>query len=193
MSSSVSTNSSPTSLNKTAWLQLVMGVICMVAIANYQYGWTFFVPEIQKAFGWERAAIQVAFTLFVIFETWLVPVEGWLVDRFGPRRVVFISGLFCMAGWWLNSIATELSTFYVAQIVSGIGAGGVYGTCIGNALKWFWNRRGFAAGVTAAGFGAGSALTVLPIRNMIAIDGFQQAFLFFGVLQGIVICVFALF
>jgi len=175
-----------------AWPQLIMGVVCMVAIANYQYGWTFFVPELQKNFGWERAAIQIAFTLFVLFETWLVPIEGWLVDQYGPKIVVFVSGLLCAIGWWINSWAADLSTFYVAQILSGIGAGGVYGTCIGNALKWFGSRRGFAAGLTAAGFGAGSALTVIPIQNMIASSGFQHAFLFFGLLQGAVICVLSL-
>ncbi len=182
----------PTSFVRSAWPQLLMGVVCMVAIANYQYGWTFFVPELQKAFGWERAAIQVAFTLFVLFETWLVPVEGWLVDHYGPRAVVFGGGVMCALGWWVNSWAASLPAFYVAQIISGIGAGAVYGTCIGNALKWFGSRRGFAAGVTAAGFGAGSALTVAPIQNMIANAGYQHAFLFFGLVQGAVICVLAL-
>jgi MFS transporter, OFA family, oxalate/formate antiporter len=191
MNQDQSSDKASNSILRSAYPQLIMGVICMVAIANYQYGWTFFVPELQKNFGWERAAIQIAFTLFVLFETWLIPVEGWLVDQYGPRVVVFASGLLCALGWWMNSWATSLSTFYVAQILSGIGAGGVYGTCIGNALKWFGSRRGFAAGLTAAGFGAGSALTVVPIQNMIASAGFQHAFLFFGLLQGAVICILA--
>jgi OFA family oxalate/formate antiporter-like MFS transporter len=123
------------------WTQLAIGVGAMVMIANYQYGWTFFVPDIQKKFGWDRASIQWAFTLFVLFETWLVPVEGWFVDKYGPRLVVLAGGIFCAAGWAINSYATSLSGYYFGMIVAGIGAGAVYGTCVGNALKWFPDRR----------------------------------------------------
>lgn len=179
------------SLFASAWLQLIIGIVCMVMIANLQYGWTFFVPDIQKHFGWDRASIQIAFTLFVLFETWLVPIEGWFVDHYGPQIVVFFGGIACGLGWALNSYATTLGAFYTAQIIAGIGAGAVYGTCIGNSLKWFQKRRGLAAGLTAAGFGAGSALTVIPIQAMIKSEGFQNTFLYFGVGQGIIICLLA--
>ena len=179
------------SLFASAWLQLMIGIVCMVMIANLQHGWTFFVPDIQQKFGWDRASIQIAFTLFVLFETWLVPIEGWFVDRFGPQIVVFLGGLACAFGWSMNSYATTLGQFYTAQIIAGIGAGAVYGTCIGNALKWFPTRRGLAAGFTAAGFGAGSALTVIPIQAMIKSEGFQNTFLYFGLGQGVIICLFA--
>ncbi len=175
------------------WMQLTLGVICMVMIANYQYGWTFFVPDIQKQFGFDRAAIQWAFTLFVIFETWLVPVEGWFVDKYGPRLVVLFGGILCALGWMINAYATTLSGFYLGMVVAGIGAGGVYGTCVGNALKWFPDRRGLAAGITAAGFGAGSALTVAPIQAMIASSGIQATFWWFGIGQGVIIFLLAFF
>lgn len=175
----------------SAWPQLIVGIICMVMIANMQYGWTFFVPEIQSKFGWDRASIQIAFTLFVLFETWLVPIEGWFVDHYGPQAVLFVGGVACTLGWVLNSYATTLGQFYTAQIIAGIGAGAVYGTCIGNSLKWFPKRRGLAAGLTAAGFGAGSALTVIPIQAVIKNDGFQNAFFYFGLGQGVIICLFA--
>ncbi|MEW6639928.1 MAG: oxalate/formate MFS antiporter [Pseudomonadota bacterium] len=174
------------------WMQLTIGVVCMVMIANLQYGWTFFVPDIQKTFGWDRAAIQWAFTLFVLFETWLVPIEGWFVDKYGPRVVVMFGGVLCAIGWVLNAYATTLGAFYIAQIIAGVGAGAVYGTCVGNALKWFPEKRGLAAGITAAGFGAGSALTVAPIQSMISTSGFQAAFFNFGIGQGIIICVLSL-
>jgi OFA family oxalate/formate antiporter-like MFS transporter len=176
------------------WGQLAIGVIIMVMIANYQYGWTFFVPEIQKTFKWDRASIQIAFTLFVLFETWLVPIEGWFVDKYGPRLVVMVSGVLCGVGWWMASRATTLGGldgYYAAMIVCGIGAGGVYGTAVGNALKWFPDKRGLAAGITAAGFGAGSALTVVPIQNMIRDTGFQNTFLYFGIGQGVIIVLLA--
>ena len=122
-SAAMDTNKSPQrpSLFASAWLQLIIGIICMVMIANLQYGWTFFVPDIQKTFGWDRASIQIAFTLFVLFETWLVPIEGWFVDRFGPQIVVFLGGIACAFGWAMNSYATTLGQFYFAQIIAGIG------------------------------------------------------------------------
>jgi MFS transporter, OFA family, oxalate/formate antiporter len=169
------------------WGQLLMGIVCMAMIANLQYGWTLFVNPIADKHGWSRAAIQVAFTIFVLTETWLVPIEGYLVDRFGPRPVVLVGGLLCGLGWVLNSYAGSLTTLYIAAAVGGIGAGAVYGTCVGNALKWFPDRRGLAAGLTAAGFGAGSALTIVPISAFIKSDGYEAAFLYFGIGQGLVV------
>ena len=175
------------------WWQLLVGVICMVQIANLQYGWTLFVNPIQEKFGWDRADIQVAFAVFVLMETWLVPVEGWLVDRFGPKIVVVASGVLVAGAWVINAYATSLTMLYVGAIVAGVGAGAVYGTCVGNALKWFPDRRGLAAGLTAMGFGAGSALTVIPIANTIKSYGYEAAFLWFGLLQGAIIFVLAWF
>jgi len=171
------------------WWQLVIGIICMVMIANYQYGWTLFVVPLDNKYHWGRASIQVAFTIFVLLETWLVPIEGYLVDRFGPRWIVVVGGVLCGISWAINSWADTLGWLYLAAALAGIGAGGVYGTCIGNAVKWFPNRRGLAAGLTAAGFGAGSALTIIPIANMIKTAGYEQTFLVFGLLQGAVVVV----
>jgi OFA family oxalate/formate antiporter-like MFS transporter len=166
------------------WVQLILGVVCMASVANMQYGWTLFVDPIDARFHWGRSAIQIAFTIFVAIETWLIPVEGYLVDRFGPRWVVLSGGLLVAAAWVLNSNAGSLAVLYAAAAIGGIGTGCVYGTCVGNALKWFPGRRGLAAGITASGFGAGAALTIVPISNMIGSSGYQQAFLFFGLLQG---------
>jgi OFA family oxalate/formate antiporter-like MFS transporter len=174
------------------WGQLLMGIVCMAMIANLQYGWTLFVNPIADKFGWTRAAIQVAFTIFVLTETWLVPIEGYLVDKFGPRPVVLVGGILCGLGWVMNSYADTLLMLYVAAAIGGIGAGAVYGTCVGNALKWFPDRRGLAAGLTAAGFGAGSALTIIPISAFIKSDGYQAAFFYFGIGQGVVVFLLSL-
>src|ERR1700704_695996 len=171
------------------WVQLIIGITCMVMIANLQYGWTLFVGPIDAKYHWGRASIQVAFTIFVVLETWLVPVEGYLVDRFGPRWITVIGGALCGIAWSINSIADPLPILYFAAALGGIGAGGVYGTCIGNALRWFPGRRGLAAGLTAAGFGAGSAATIIPIANMIKSAGYEHTFLTFGIIQGIVVVV----
>jgi MFS transporter, OFA family, oxalate/formate antiporter len=175
------------------WLQLVMGIVCMAMIANLQYGWTLFVDPIDAKYHWGRAAIQLAFTLFVVTETWLVPVEAWFVDRYGPRIVIMFGGVMIAIAWILNSFADTLVLLYAAAIVGGIGAGSVYGTCVGNALKWFPDRRGLAAGATAAGFGAGAAITVVPIANMISASGYQHAFLTFGIGQGVIVFILAFF
>jgi OFA family oxalate/formate antiporter-like MFS transporter len=175
------------------WLQLVMGIVCMAMIANLQYGWTLFVDPIDGAHHWGRAAIQFAFTIFVVTETWLVPVEAWFVDKYGPRVVIMFGGIMIALAWVLNSYADSLTMLYTAAVFGGIGAGAVYGTCVGNALKWFPDRRGLAAGATAAGFGAGAALTVVPIANMIAASGYQAAFFDFGIGQGLIVFVLAFF
>jgi MFS transporter, OFA family, oxalate/formate antiporter len=177
------TGSNPSALGNP-WVQLIIGVICMACVANLQYGWTLFVNPIDAKFHWGRSAIQIAFTIFVLIETWLIPVEGYLVDRFGPRWVVLGGGILVGIAWVMNSMADSLSLLYVAAALGGVGTGCVYGTCVGNALKWFPGRRGLAAGITAAGFGAGAAITIGPISTMINSAGYEHAFLVFGLLQG---------
>jgi OFA family oxalate/formate antiporter-like MFS transporter len=180
-------------LSRQRWLQLALGILCMAMIANLQYGWTLFVNPIDAKYHWGRAAIQVAFSIFVLTETWLVPVEGWFVDRYGPKVVVLLGGVLVGVAWMMNAVASSLLVLYIAAAIGGIGAGAVYGTCIGNALRWFSDLRGLAAGLTAAGFGAGSALTVVPIQGMIAVSGYEAAFLHFGLGQGVVVCVISWF
>src|SRR5271168_5105758 len=152
----------------------------MVAVANFQYGWTLFVAPLGKHLNAERAVIQITFTVFVLLETWLVPFEGWLVDKFGPRLLVMIGGVLAGAGWIGSGRAESITALYGAYALAGIGAGIVYGTAIGSALKWFPDHRGLAAGLTAAGFGAGSAFTVAPLANMINRSGYQHTFIVWG-------------
>jgi OFA family oxalate/formate antiporter-like MFS transporter len=175
------------------WVQLVLGIVCMIMIANLQYGWTLFVLPINHAHHWSKPAIQVAFTIFVLCETWLLPIEGYVIDKIGPRLTVAVGGLLIGASWVLDGRAETLSELYGAAALGGIGAGGVYGATVGNALKWFPDKRGLAAGLTAAGFGAGSAITIIPIANMIAAQGYQSTFLTFGFIQGLVVLVVAAF
>ena len=179
--------------NALRWIQLALGIVCMAMIANVQYGWTLFVAPMEAKHHWGLAAIQIAFSVFVVVETWLVPIEGWLVDRFGPRPVIAGGALLAALGWIINAYADGLTELYAAAAISGIGAGCVYGTCVGNALKWFPDKRGLAAGLTAAGFGAGAAVTVIPIANMIQRSGYEHTFLYFGILQGVCIFVLAMF
>ena len=191
MNAATSPIPAPRSVLANPWIQLVIGLICMACVANLQYGWTLFVNPIDAKYHWGRAAIQVAFTLFVLVETWLIPVEGYLVDRFGPRWVVIGGSVLVAAAWLMNSVADSLPLLYFGAAVGGIGTGCVYGTCVGNALKWFPGRRGLAAGFTAAGFGAGAAITIGPIATMIKHSGYEHAFATFGLIQGGIVFVMA--
>ncbi len=184
---SISTSTAPPS-GGFRWVQLIIGVVCMAMIANLQYGWTYFVSPMSKAHGWDVGGIQIAFSIFVALETWLTPVEGWIVDSLGPQRgpklMVAAGGVFVAIGWIINAKAQSLGMLYFGAVVSGIGAGGIYATCVGNAVKWFPDRRGLAVGLTAAGFGAGAAVTVIPIQMMIASIGYADTFFWFALGQG---------
>ncbi len=174
------------------WLQLVYGIVCMVMVANYQYGWTLFVGPIDAKYHWGRAAIQWAFPVFIFFETWLIPVEGYLVDRFGPRVVVLGGGVLCALSWPLCAYADSLPMLYLGAAVAGVGAGCVYGTSVGNAVKWFPARRGLAASLTSAGYGTGAALTVVPISQLIKSSGYETTLVAFGIGQGLIVLLFGL-
>jgi OFA family oxalate/formate antiporter-like MFS transporter len=169
------------------WLQLGSAILAMIAVANLQYGWTLFVVPIHRRHGWPLEAIQVAFSVFLIVETWLVPLEAYLVDRFGPMLLVAAGGLLVGGGWAINALADSLFLLYLGNGLGGLGTGIVYGTSLGSAIKWFPDRRGLAVGLTAAGFGAGSALTVLPVQQTIERSGYEAAFLWFGIGQGLVV------
>jgi MFS transporter, OFA family, oxalate/formate antiporter len=177
--------------NGLRWFQLCVGIVGMIGIANLQYGWTLFVNPLVKQLNVTAAAVQIAFTLFVLFETWPNFLEAYFVDRYGPKVVVIIGGVLVGLAWALDSVANSLPMLYVGGILAGVGAGIVYGTAAGSALKWFPDRRGLAAGLTAAGFGAGAALTVIPIYNQIGADGsgYQSAFLTWGIIQGVVVVI----
>lgn len=176
---------------RSRWGQLVFGIVCMVMVANLQLGWTPFVDPIDQKYHWGRYAIQWAFTIFVLTQTWLVPLHGYLIDRFGPRLMISGAGVFVGVAWVLNSYADSLALLYTAAVIGGLGVGVVYVGAVGNALKWFPDRRGLAAGLTASGYGAGAALTVLPIQGMIQTQGYEATFFWFGIGQGLVVLLVA--
>jgi MFS transporter, OFA family, oxalate/formate antiporter len=179
------------------WTQLMCCILCMMSIANLQYGWTLFVNPINKAHGWSIASIQLAFSIFIALETWLTPIHGWIVDSLGERRgaklVVAAGGILVALGWIINAYAQSLEMLYLGAVVGGTGGGAVYVTCVGQAVKWFPDRRGLAVGLTAAGYGAGAALTVVPIRAVIGAAGYEAAFFWFGLVQGGIVFILAWF
>ncbi|MGH6684675.1 MAG: MFS transporter, partial [Pseudolabrys sp.] len=177
--------------NRKRWGQLIFCIICMIMIANLQYGWTLFVNPINKAHGWSIASIQFAFAVFIALETWLTPIEGWIADMIGPKFVIAFGGIMVGIGWVINSYANSLEMLYLGAVIGGTGGGAIYATSVGQAVKWFPDRRGLAVGLTAAGYGAGAVLTVIPIRYVIANYGYESAFLWFGIVQGVVVFLLA--
>jgi len=173
------------------WFQLVASVISMVMIANLQYAWTLFVGPMQEAMGWKLAEVQLAFTIFINLQTFVQPIDGWFIDKMGPRKFITVAGLLCGVGWASLAYASSLPQLYFFYALAGIGAAFVYSGCIGSALKWFPNRRGLASGVIAAGFGGGTALFIPIIQYLIRTQTYRSAFLFTGILQGLVIAIVA--
>ncbi len=184
-------HSPPSPLRGNRWSQLWLGVVCMILIANLQYAWTLFVNPIHQAHNWTLPAIQFGFTIFVALETWVTPGAGWIADHLGRSRgaslMIAFGGVLVAVGWALNAFAGSLAMLYLGSGLAGIGGGAVYATCVGNAVKWFPDRRGLAVGLTAAGFGAGSALTVIPVNLMIHASGYASTFLWFGLGQGVLL------
>jgi MFS transporter, OFA family, oxalate/formate antiporter len=175
------------------WFQLVASLIAMIMIANLQYAWTLFVQPLQSTTGWKLSDIQFAFTLFILFQTWIQPLDGWLIDKLGPRGFISAAGLLCGLGWAGLGFAKSLPMLYGLYCMASMGAAFVYSGSIGSALKWFKDRRGLASGLMAAGFGGGTALSIPIISSIIASSGYRSAFIATGIFQGIVIVIVAQF
>ncbi|HUI82858.1 MAG TPA: oxalate/formate MFS antiporter [Candidatus Binatia bacterium] len=175
------------------WVQLIAGIVAMMAIANLQYAWTLFTKPIQAHLHVSLVAVQWTFTLFIALETWLVPFEGYLVDRIGPRFMLGIGSILVALGWVGSGYAESIGSLYFWYSVGGIGAGIVYGGTVGNALKWFPDHRGLCVGLTAGAYGIGTATTIAPVAAMLKNSGYQHTFIVWGFIQGAVVLVSALF
>jgi len=175
------------------WFQLCASVVSMIMIANLQYAWTLFVRPMRADTGWGLSEIQWAFTLFILFQTWVQPLDGWLIDKLGPRVFISAAGFLCGLGWAGMGYATSLPMLYTLYCLAGIGAAFVYSGSIGSALKWFKDRRGLASGIIAAGFGGGTALFIPFISRIIQSSGYRTAFIWTGLFQGTVILIVAQF
>jgi len=165
----------------------------MAAIANLQYAWTLFTQPLTESLNTTLPMVQWAFSLFILAETWLVPIEGWLVDRIGPRIMLAIGGVLVGLGWVGAGRATSVRELIVLYTLGGVGAGVVYGGTVGNALKWFPDHRGLCVGLTSGAYGVGTALTVWPISNMIQTSGYRHTLVVWGIIQGTLVVVAALF
>lgn len=167
--------------------QLVIGVICMMAISSPQYVWTLFTAPLTEKLGVSLAQVQITFSLLIILQTFFSPVQGYLVDRFGIRTLVGLGCALSGLSWILASQASSLSMLYLSYgVVGGLGTGIVYVGIIGLMVRWFPDRRGLAAGAVAAGYGMGAMITTFPISNSLKSAGMQTTMLTFGLALGLV-------
>jgi OFA family oxalate/formate antiporter-like MFS transporter len=168
-------------------------IFAMLAIANLQYAWTLFTTDLTKVFHARLDAVQWTLTFFIIAQTALFPLNAYLIDRFGPRLIITLAGVLVAIGWVGAGLVNSLPALYIVYAIGGIGAGAVYGGCIGVAMKWFPDRRGLCVGFVAGSYGFGTALTTLPISYLIDHRGYRSAFILFGAIQGLIVLISAQF
>lgn len=175
------------------WVRLIASVTVMIMIANLQYAWALFVNPIRGATGWKLSDIQWGFTFFIAFETWAMPFSGWFIDRFGARIFVSLAAVLCGVGWAGLGMAHTLPQLYVLYSMAGLGAALVYCAATGMGLKWFPDKLGLASGLVAAGFGSGASLFIPIMAYVIRVENYRSAFLYSGIVQGLVILAAAQF
>ncbi len=192
---SLSTTQNPASVqSSTRWIQLGLGLICMMAISSPQYTWTLFTKPLGAAMQVQAATLQVTFTILIVLQTFFSPFQGWLIERFGPRFLIATGAALTGLSWVLAGYVTSVWGLYLTYgLLGGLGTGIVYIGVVGQMVGWFPDRRGFAAGVVAAGYGMGAIATSFPISDMIAAAGTSATLQRFGLIFGLVGVAAALF
>jgi oxalate/formate antiporter len=168
-------------MTQSRWVQLLLGLLCMVVISSPQYVWTLFTQPLMASLNTKLAALQITFSILIVVQTFLSPFQGFLVDRFGPRVLLSVGGAVTGLSWILAARVTTLTGLYLTYgLLGGIGTGIVYVGVIGHMVQWFPDRRGFATGIVAAGYGMGALLTTFPISESMKEASYQQALFRWG-------------
>ncbi|HEY4141703.1 MAG TPA: MFS transporter, partial [Pseudolabrys sp.] len=184
---SISTMNGSASATSTRWIQLVLGLIAMMSISSPQYVWTLFTKSFQDNLHTTLPAIQITFSILIVLQTWLSPAQGYLVDKFGPRLLIAVGCALSGLGWVSSAYASSLTGLYLTYgLFCGVGTGIVYIGIIGLMVRWFPDRRGFATGMVAAGYGFGAIATTFPIDTMLKSAGYQHTLVVFGIILGVI-------
>jgi oxalate/formate antiporter len=180
-------NGSVSSVSSTRWIQLVMGLVAMMSISSPQYVWTLFTKSFQDNLHTTLPAIQITFSILIVLQTWLSPAQGYLVDKFGPRLLIAVGCALSGLGWVTSAYVSTLTGLYLTYgLFCGVGTGIVYVGIVGLMVRWFPDRRGFATGMVAAGYGFGAIATTFPIDSMLKSAGYQHTLVVFGIIMGVV-------
>src|SRR5579862_1823479 len=172
---------------RNRWIQLLLGLVCMMTISSPQYVWALFTQPLTAALGASLAGIQVTFSILIVVQTFLSPPQGFLVDRFGPRVLLSVGAVLTGLSWVLAAQATSLTGLYLTYgVLGGIGTGIIYVGVVGHVVRWFPEKRGLATGLVAAGYGFGAILTTFPIADMLATSGYRHTLIVFGIILGVV-------
>ncbi|MGI3899051.1 MAG: oxalate/formate MFS antiporter [Janthinobacterium lividum] len=176
-----------TQTGRARWVQLGLGLLCMMSASSPQYVWALFTKPILAAFGTQAAALQVTITILIVLQTFFSPFQGYLVQRFGPAPLIGLGGALTGLSWVVASYSTTLTQLYLSYgLIGGLGTGIVYVGVVGLVMAWFPDRRGFAAGIVAAGYGMGAILTTFPIADKLAAAGYQATLFEFGIVFAVV-------
>ena len=188
MASSITVPQTTTaSVLRNRWAQLLCSLVCMMAISSPQYVWTLFTKPLTSKLAVSLSALQITFSVLIVLQTFFSPFQGSLIDRFGPRRLISIGALLSGASWILASRADSLTALYLTYgLVGGLGTGIVYVGIVGHMVRWFPQRRGFAVGMVAAGYGMGAMVTTFPIAGVLATSGLEHTLLVFGLVFAVV-------
>jgi OFA family oxalate/formate antiporter-like MFS transporter len=179
--------SEPTSVLHNRWFQLLVGLVCMMAISSPQYVWTLFTKPLSAKLGVPLSQLQITFSVLIVLQTFFSPFQGGLIERFGARRLIGLGTLMAGLSWVLASQATTIGMLYLSYgLVGGLGTGIVYVGVVGQMVRWFPDRRGFAVGMVAAGYGMGAILTTFPIASALANQGLESTLWRFGIVFAVI-------
>ena len=168
------------------WIQLLLGVTCMIMISSPQYVWALFTRPFTDALGVSLSQVQVTFSILIVVQTFLAPSQGYLVDRFGPRVLLSLGAVLTGLSWVFAAAANSLPGLYLSYgLLGGLGTGIVYIGVVGHMVQWFPDKRGLATGLVAAGYGFGAVLTTFPIARMMEATSYQHTLLEFGMIFGV--------
>ena len=171
----------------TRWIQLLLGLVCMIVISSPQYVWALFTQPLTTGLGASLPELQITFSILIVVQTFLSPWQGVLIDRFGPRLLLSIGVLVTGLSWILAAQASSLTTLYLTYgLLGGVGTSIVYVGVIGHMVQWFPDKRGLATGLVAAGYGVGALLTTFPIATVLRESTYEDALTRFGLIFGIV-------
>lgn len=177
---------------KGRWLFIPLGIILFMCLGTV-YSWSVFRKPLENLFGIGATQSGLPYMLFLVAYAALMPISGGFIEKYSPKVVIIIGGIFVGIGWILSGYAWNINVLAITYgIVAGGGVGIVYGVPVAVISKWFPDKKGLAVGLILSGFGLSPLITAPLARWLINIYGPLQTFKVLGILFLIIISVLAL-